>query len=100
GSLEVPEDTKMEIELLKSLAAYAATSDENYKKKQVEEQDIIRTVITTLAKTKTPEKYFEKQYLDDLKRADDENEKLRCACDQTASLTDASIRSLYEKIKG
>ena len=100
GSLEVPEDTKMEIELLKSLAAYAATSDENYKKKQVEEQDIIKTVITTLAETKTPEKYFEKQYLDDLKKADCENEKLRCACDQTASLTDASLMSLYEKIKG
>lgn len=100
GSLEVPEDTKMEIELLKSLAAYAATSDENYKKKQVEEQDIIKTVITTLAETKTPEKYFEKQYLDDLEKADCENEKLRCACDQTASLTDASLMSLYEKIKG
>lgn len=100
GSLEVPEDTKMEIELLKSLAAYAATSDENYKKKQIEEQDIIKTVITELAETKTPEKYFEKQYLDDLEKVDCENGKLRCACDQTASLTDASLRSLYEKIKG
>ena len=41
-----------------------------------------------------------KQYLDDLEKVDCENGKLRCACDQTASLTDASLRSLYEKIKG
>ena len=100
GRLEVPEETKMEIELLKSLSAYAATSDKGYKEKQEEEQSIIREVVVTLAESKTPEKYFEKQYLDDFKKASSFEEKLRCACDQTASLTDASLINLYERIKG
>lgn len=98
AQLEVPGETRMEIELLKGLSAFAATSDEKYAKIQREERGIIEAVVETLFVCKTPERYFEKQYLDDFRKAQGDKEKLRCACDQTASMTDASVISLYNRM--
>ncbi|MBR6439925.1 MAG: deoxyguanosinetriphosphate triphosphohydrolase [Aeriscardovia sp.] len=100
ASLEVPEETRMEIELLKGLSALAARSEKAYIEQQTQEREIVGKVVETLASSPCPEKYFEPQYLEDFRRAGNERERLRCACDQAASLTDASIRALWEKMKG
>ncbi|MBR4399973.1 MAG: deoxyguanosinetriphosphate triphosphohydrolase, partial [Aeriscardovia sp.] len=98
--LEVPEETRMEIELLKGLSAFAARSEKEYLKAQAEEREALKTVVMTLAECKNPEEYFERQYLDDFRKAGSDSEKLRCACDQASSMTDASIKLLYKEMKG
>ena len=100
ADLEIPEGTRMEIELLKGLSAFAARSEKAYLEKQAEERRVVEGVVETLVSTPSPEKYFEAQYLDDFREAGSAKEKLRCACDQASSLTDASIRALWEKMKG
>ena len=98
AKIEVPEETRMEIELLKGLSAFAARSDKEYIRLQDKERETVKVVVMTLVECKAPEKYFEKQYFDDFTKASSEKEKLRCACDQAASRTDASIKFLYEKM--
>ncbi|MBO6006675.1 MAG: deoxyguanosinetriphosphate triphosphohydrolase, partial [Aeriscardovia sp.] len=100
ADLEVPDDTRMEIELLKGLSALAARSDEAYMERQAEERKIIEKVVEGLLSSPCPEKYYEPQYLEDFRRADGDKERMRCACDQAASLTDASIQALWEKMRG
>lgn len=99
ADLEIPENTRMEIELLKGLSALLATSEKAYLEKQAQERKIVEEVVEGLIATPSPEKYFETQYLEDFRKAGSGKEKLRCACDQAASLTDASIRILWEKMK-
>ncbi|WP_084157028.1 deoxyguanosinetriphosphate triphosphohydrolase [Haematomicrobium sanguinis] len=98
AELVVPEDTALEIAVMKGLATtFVMTRDE---RQPVYERQ--REILTSLVNQlfTTGEKYLEPAFAADWLMAYDDAARLRVVIDQLASLTDVSALALHERLMG
>jgi len=96
ANLVVPRAQRIEVAVLKSIATYyvinAAASQERYADQQVVIKELVEMVY---AQAPTSLDSF---FLDDWRRASNENERMRVVVDQVASLTDPGAYALHAKL--
>ncbi|WP_026549801.1 deoxyguanosinetriphosphate triphosphohydrolase [Arthrobacter sp. Br18] len=98
AEMVVPEDTALEIAVMKGLATtYVMTTD--HRQPVYERQ---REILTALVAQMHAEddRYLEPTFASDWREAGDDDARLRVIVDQVASLTDGSALSLHERIVG
>ncbi|WP_028280478.1 deoxyguanosinetriphosphate triphosphohydrolase [Arthrobacter sp. H5] len=98
AEMMVPEETVMEIAVMKGLATtYVMTS--SHRQPIYERQ---REVLTSLVAQMSAagDRYLEPTFAADWREAVDDDERLRVVIDQVASLTDGSALTLHERVVG
>jgi dGTPase len=98
AELVVPEETVMEIAVMKGLATtYVMTSD--HRQPLYERQrEILAALVAQLAASGG--QHLEPAFAADWRDADDDDARLRVVIDQVASLTDVSALSLHRRVVG
>ena len=93
----MPRAQRIEVAILKSIATFyvinAAASQERYADQQIVIKELVEMVY---AQAPTSLDSF---FLDDWRRASNENERMRVVVDQVASLTDPGAYSLHAKLE-
>ncbi|PST48838.1 deoxyguanosinetriphosphate triphosphohydrolase [Bifidobacterium callitrichos] len=96
ASVVIPDDTAYEIVALKGIAVYFVMAPREHEPLHIEERRIVEDLIDVLmADSPRPSDVLESQFLEDWDMASNDNERLRVAVDQVASLTDASALALH-----
>ncbi|PST46689.1 deoxyguanosinetriphosphate triphosphohydrolase [Bifidobacterium callitrichos] len=96
ASVVIPEDTAYEIVALKGIAVYFVMAPREHEPLHIEERRIVEDLIDVLmADSPRPSDVLESQFLEDWDSASNDDERLRVAVDQVASLTDASALALH-----
>ncbi|WP_018143149.1 deoxyguanosinetriphosphate triphosphohydrolase [Alloscardovia criceti] len=96
ANVVVPEETAYEITFLKGLAVYSVMEPREHESFRHTQTKIIEDLVEVLMSSKTePSALLEPQFVQDWLEAGSEDEKLRVAIDQVASLTDNSAMSLH-----
>ncbi len=92
----IPEDISYEITFLKGLAVYAVMEPREHESFRLTQNKIIEDLIDVLMSGgSAPSSLLEPQFLGDWLQASNDDERLRVAVDQVASLTDNSAISLH-----
>ena len=96
ANLEIPREQKIEVDLLKAVAAHylinAAASQERYAKQRVVIKELVEMLFA-----KAPreiDSLFNKAW----ERADDENSRMRVVIDQVSNLTDPGAYALHARL--
>ena len=96
ASLVIPEDTSYEIVALKGMAVYFVMEPREREPFHKEERSIVTDLVDVLlADSPNPSDALETVFLDDWLEATNDDERLRVAIDQVASLTDASALAMH-----
>ena len=96
ATVVIPENTSYEIMALKGVAVYFVMAPREYEPFHQEELIIVQDLIDVLmADSPAPSDALESQFLDDWNEAGNDDERLRVAVDQVASLTDGSALALH-----
>lgn len=96
ASLVIPEDTSYEIVALKGMAVYFVMEPREREPFHKEERSIVTDLVDILlADSPNPSDALETVFLDDWLEATNDDERLRVAIDQVASLTDASALAMH-----
>ncbi|WP_418968912.1 deoxyguanosinetriphosphate triphosphohydrolase [Alloscardovia omnicolens] len=96
ASVVIPEDTSYEIMFLKGVAVYAVMEPREHESFHLTQQAIIEDLVDVLMSGgSTPHSLLEPAFLMDWQEASNDDERLRVAIDQVASLTDNSAMSLH-----
>nr|WP_309853092.1 deoxyguanosinetriphosphate triphosphohydrolase [Falsarthrobacter nasiphocae] len=98
GSVVVPEETWLEIAVLKGLATTFVMESDMRQPLYARQREILLELVDEL--NRTGEKWLEPMFAGDLAEAAGDAERLRIVVDQVASLTDRSALDLYERIFG
>ena len=92
----MPRAQRIEVAILKSIATYyvinAAASQERYADQQVVIKELVEMVYAQAPAS------LDSFFLDDWRRASNENERMRVVVDQVASLTDPGAYALHAKL--
>ena len=96
ANLVVPRAQRIEVAVLKSIATYyvinAAAAQERYADQQIVIKELVDMVLEQAPSS------LDSFFLDDWKRATNQNERLRVVVDQVASLTDPGAYALHAKL--
>ncbi|WP_236036744.1 deoxyguanosinetriphosphate triphosphohydrolase [Bifidobacterium simiiventris] len=96
ANVVIPDETGYEIVALKGIAVYFVMAPNERQPMHQEERRIIEDLIDVLmANGAAPSDALESVFLDDWNEATNDNERLRVAVDQVASLTDNSALALH-----
>ncbi|WP_240539313.1 deoxyguanosinetriphosphate triphosphohydrolase [Bifidobacterium sp. SO1] len=96
ANVVIPDETSYEIVALKGIAVYFVMAPNEREPMHQEERRIIEDIIDVLmANGAAPSDALETVFLDDWNEATNDNERLRVAIDQVASLTDNSALALH-----
>lgn len=98
GDVIVPQETAIEIAVMKGLATtFVMTSDHRQPIYQ-RQQDILSELVAVLSAT--GDTHLETMFAADWRAAADDQQRLRVVIDQIASLTDISALALHERLVG
>ena len=96
ANVVIPEHTGYEIVALKGIAVYFVMAPREHEPFHQEELTIVEDLVDVLmAGSPAPSDALESQFLDDWNGATNDDERLRVAIDQVASLTDNSALALH-----
>lgn len=96
ANVVIPDDTSYEIVALKGISVYFVMAPNEREPMHQEERKIIEDLIDVLmADSPSPSDMLESVFLDDWREAGSDDERLRVAVDQVASLTDNSALALH-----
>lgn len=96
ANLVIPEETSYEIVALKGIAVHFVMAPREHEPLHREERRIIEDLVDMLmADAPRPSDALESVFLDDWREAANDDERLRVAVDQVASLTDNSALALH-----
>ena len=98
ADLIVPEATRLEIAVLKGIAAHYVMQAEDRVNVMVAQRELIAELVTALV-VRAPDA-LDRQYADDWRAATDDASRLRVVVDQVASLTDASAVAWHDRLVG
>ncbi len=98
ADLVVPEATRLEITVLKGIAAHYVMQAEDRVNVMTAQRELIAELVTALV-DRAPE-VLDRQYADDWRAAPDDASRLRVVVDQVASLTDASAVAWHDRLVG
>ena len=94
--LVVPEDTRVEIAVLKGIAAHYVMQADDRVALMVRQRDLLAELVAVLVDRGADA--LDRQYADDWRAAGDDPARLRVAIDQVASLTDQSAVSWHQRL--
>jgi dGTPase len=97
GDLVVPERTRLEIAVLKGLAARYVMQADDRVAAMVRQRELLGELVALLAHR--GEDALERPFADDWRDAADDSARLRVVVDQVASLTDASAVALHRSLR-
>ncbi|WP_182524227.1 deoxyguanosinetriphosphate triphosphohydrolase [Nocardioides dongkuii] len=97
ADLVVPERTRLEIAVLKGIAAHYVMRTEDRVQLMVRQRDLILELVSVLAH-RGPDA-LQRSFADDWRAAADDAARLRVVIDQVASLTDASAVAWHERLR-
>jgi dGTPase len=95
GSVEVPADTRLEIAVLKSIAAHYVMRAEDRRAIQSRQRELLHELADAL--WKQPEE-FERPFADDWADCRDDGQRKRVLIDQIASLTDPAALAWHARL--
>lgn len=99
ANLVIPEKTTYEILALKGISVYFVMEPRDEGPIEPEERAIVRKLVDALMDDcPKPSPLLSRAFLDDWKQAVSDDERLRVAVDQVASLTDVSARKLASRL--
>ncbi|KQW52438.1 deoxyguanosinetriphosphate triphosphohydrolase [Nocardioides sp. Root1257] len=96
--LVVPEDTRVEIAVLKGIAAHYVMQADDRVALMVRQRELLAELVAVLAE-RGPDA-LDRQYADDWRAAADDAARLRVVLDQVASLTDQSAVARHAALTG
>ncbi|MCB4208051.1 deoxyguanosinetriphosphate triphosphohydrolase [Arthrobacter sp. UM1] len=98
GSVVVPEETRLEIAVLKGLAATFVMESDLRQPLYERQRSLLAELVEELVRT--GERHLDPMFAADFAEADDDAARRRVVIDQVASLTDRSALALHESILG
>ncbi|MEH3034108.1 MAG: deoxyguanosinetriphosphate triphosphohydrolase [Aeromicrobium erythreum] len=98
ADLEVPQDTRDEITVLKAVAAHYVMRSDDRASTLAEQRDLVTALVHHLVLT--GDQHLEPEFATDLAGAPDDAAALRVVVDQVASLTDVSARLWARRLLG
>ncbi|WP_245827846.1 deoxyguanosinetriphosphate triphosphohydrolase [Sinomonas mesophila] len=98
GQVMVPQETVMEIAVMKGLATTFVMTTDHRQPIYERQREVLHALVTALSST--GERHLEPSFAADWRAADDDDARLRVIVDQVASLTDASALAWYERLVG
>lgn len=99
GNVVIPAETNYEIVALKGIAVYFVMAPREREPLHEREQRIVADLVDVLMEdSPRPSDALEPVFLDDWNKATCDDERLRVAIDQVASLTDGSAMALHSLI--
>jgi dGTPase len=96
ADLVVPETSRLEIAVLKGIAAHYVMQAQDRVPIQVRQRELLAELVALLAH-RGPSA-LERPFIDDWDAAADDGARLRVVIDQVASLTDASAVALHARL--
>ncbi|MDQ4502784.1 deoxyguanosinetriphosphate triphosphohydrolase [Sinomonas sp. ASV322] len=94
----VPEETVMEIAVMKGLATTFVMTTDHRQPIYERQREVLHALVTALSAT--GDRHLEPMFAADWRAAADDAARLRVVIDQVASLTDASALAWYERLVG
>ncbi|MEA5454640.1 deoxyguanosinetriphosphate triphosphohydrolase [Sinomonas sp. JGH33] len=94
----VPEETVMEIAVMKGLATTFVMTTDHRQPIYERQREVLHALVTALSAT--GDRHLEPMFAADWRAAEDEAARLRVVIDQVASLTDSSALAWYERLVG
>ncbi|WP_125609808.1 deoxyguanosinetriphosphate triphosphohydrolase [Specibacter cremeus] len=94
----VPEETTLEIAVMKGLATTFVMTTDHRQPIYQRQQDVLGELVAVLSATGP--RHLETMFAADWEDADDDGARLRVVIDQIASLTDGSALALHERLVG
>ncbi|GAB2759735.1 deoxyguanosinetriphosphate triphosphohydrolase [Sinomonas soli] len=98
GEVMVPEETVMEIAVMKGLATTFVMTTDHRQPIYERQREVLHALVTALSAT--GERHLEPMFAADWRAAQDDAGRLRVVVDQVASLTDGSALAWYERLVG
>lgn len=95
GSVEVPADTRVEIAVMKSIAAHYVMRSEDRRAVQLRQQELLHELAAAL--WLRPDE-LERPFADDWSAAADDGQRKRVLIDQIASLTDPAAVAWHDRL--
>ena len=96
SNLVVPREQRVEVALLKAMAGHYVIGAESSQKRYAEQQILIKELVEMVLAG--GERALESFFIEDWRRATNDQERLRVAIDQIASLTDPGAYALHAKL--
>jgi dGTPase len=98
AELMVPDETVMEIAVMKGLATTFVMTTEHRQPIYERQREVLHALVTALSAT--GDRHLEPMFAADWRDAADDGARLRVVIDQVASLTDGSALAMYERLVG
>ncbi|MDQ0259762.1 deoxyguanosinetriphosphate triphosphohydrolase [Sinomonas atrocyanea] len=98
GEVMVPEETVLEIAVMKGLATTFVMTTDHRQPIYERQREVLHALVTALSAT--GERHLEPMFAADWRAAKDDAGRLRVVVDQVASLTDGSALAWYERLVG
>ena len=98
ADLVVPEQTRLEIALLKGIAAHYVMKADDRVAKLDHQREVLSGLVEHLSATAPDD--LDRQFADDWRAAGDDAARLRVVIDQVASLTDVTALSWHQRLLG
>lgn len=96
ANLIVPREQRVEVALLKAMAGHYVIAAESSQKRYAEQQVLIKELVEMVVNG--GESALESFFVEDWRRATTDDERLRVAIDQIASLTDPGAYALHKRL--
>jgi dGTPase len=98
GQVMVPEETVLEIAVMKGLATTFVMTTDHRQPIYERQREVLHALVTALSAT--GDRHLEPMFAADWRAAGDDAGRLRVVVDQVASLTDGSALAWYERLVG
>ena len=98
AGISVPEESRVEMAVLKGIAAHYVMQAEDRLALMTRQRELLAELVDALLRV-APD-HLERPFADDWLQATDDSERLRVVVDQVASLTDASAVSWHARVVG
>ncbi|WP_426766540.1 deoxyguanosinetriphosphate triphosphohydrolase [Pseudarthrobacter sp. 1G09] len=98
AELMVPDETVMEIAVMKGMATTFVMTTEHRQPIYERQREVLHALVTALSAT--GDRHLEPMFAADWRDARDDGARLRVVIDQVASLTDGSALAMYERLVG
>ncbi|KHL01161.1 deoxyguanosinetriphosphate triphosphohydrolase [Sinomonas humi] len=98
GEVVVPQETVIEIAVMKGLATTFVMTTDHRQPIYERQREVLHSLVSALSAT--DDRHLEPMFAADWRAASDDSARLRVVIDQVASLTDASALAWYERLVG
>jgi dGTPase len=98
GEVVVPQETVMEIAVMKGLATTFVMTTDHRQPLYERQREVLHSLVSALSAS--GDRHLEPMFAADWRSAEDDGARLRVVIDQVASLTDASALAWYERLVG